>query len=52
MDIDAINDKLLRACLLLAVDCLTIHRVVIDRDYELAKITAARDTLEQRVLLV
>lgn len=41
----------LRVCLRLALDFLVAHRVAHDGTYDLAKVTAARDALEQRVLL-
>ena len=33
------------------MDFITAHRVAHDHSYDVAKVTAARDTLEQRVLL-
>lgn len=40
----------LRLCLRLALDFITAHRVARDHVYDLARFTAARDILEQRVL--
>lgn len=51
MDLDDLDPAELRTCLLLAMDFIVAHRVAQDHAYDLARITAARDTLERRVLL-
>lgn len=51
MDLDDIDPAELRTCMLLALDFIVAHRVARDHAYDLARVTAARDTLEQRVLL-
>ena len=51
MDLDEIDIAELRRCMLLALDFIVAHRVAWDHTYDLASITAARDVLEQRVLL-
>lgn len=48
---DDIDPAELRTCMLLTLDFIVAHRVARDHTYDLARITAARDTLEQRVLL-
>ncbi|WP_137917948.1 hypothetical protein [Hydrogenophaga sp. 2FB] len=50
MDVTKLDHGDLRVSTLLALDFLTAHRISHDRTYDLAKITAARDALEQRVL--
>lgn len=51
MDLDDIDPAELRTCMLLALDFIVAHRVSRDHAYDVARVTAARDTLEQRVLL-
>ena len=47
VDIDPAD---LRTCMLLAMDFIVAHRVSRDHRYDLARVTASRDLLEQRVL--
>lgn len=51
MNVDQIDPAELRTCMLLAMDFIVAHRVARDHTYDVARITAARDILEQRVLL-
>lgn len=51
MDLDEIDPAELRRCMLPALDFIVAHRVARDHTYDIARITTARDTLEQRVLL-
>ncbi len=51
MDLEEIDIHELRQCMLLALDFLVAHRVARDHSYDLARVTAARDALEERVLL-
>lgn len=51
MNLDEIDPAELRTCMLLALDFIVAHRVARDHSYDLARITAARDILEERVLL-
>lgn len=51
MDLDDINPDDLRMSMLLALDFLVAHRISHDHTYDRARVTAARDLLEQRVVL-
>lgn len=51
MNTDDIDIGELRKCMLLGLDFITAHYVAHTGSYDIARITAARDTLEQRVLL-
>jgi hypothetical protein len=50
MDVDGLNPFDLRRCLLPAFNLVEMHRIARDHCYDLAKITAERDVVEQRVL--
>ena len=51
MDITDLDPDDLRMSMLLALDFLVAHRISHDHTYDRARITAARDLLEQRVVL-
>lgn len=51
MDPDQIDIAELRMCMRLGLDFITAHYVARSGTYDLAQITAARDSLERRVLL-
>ncbi|MDO9433980.1 hypothetical protein [Hydrogenophaga sp.] len=51
MDVTDLDPDDLRMSMLLAMDFLVSHRISHDHTYDSARITAARDLLEQRVLL-
>ena len=51
MNVDDIDSGELQSCMVLAMDFIVAYRVGEDHRYDLAKITAARDLLEDRVLM-
>lgn len=51
MTLDEIDIGELRKCMLLGLDFIIAQHVAHSGSYDLARVTAARDTLEQRVLL-
>ena len=51
MDVTELDPDDLRMSMLLALDFLVAHRISHDHTYDRARITAARDLLEQRVVL-
>ena len=51
MDLTNLDPDDLRMSMLLALDFLVAHRISHDHAYDRARITAARDLLEQRVIL-
>ncbi len=51
MDLEDIVIAELRQCMLLALDFLVANRVARDHSYDVGAATAARDALEERVLL-